>query len=57
MGRRIGFSLNAVANLENKDGNRSYRGSIIKFELRADKNGKLSLHVLAFSKIDLEEAS
>jgi hypothetical protein len=50
------FSLNAVANLENKDGNRSYRGSVIKFELRAGKIGKLSLHVLSFTKIDLEEA-
>jgi len=51
------FSLSAVANLENKDGNRSYRGSIIKFELRAAKIGKLSLHVLSITKIDLEETS
>jgi hypothetical protein len=51
------FSLRAIANLENKDGNRSYRGSVIKFELRADKNGKLTLHVLSITKIDSEEAS
>lgn len=51
------FSLRSVANLENKDGNRSYRGSIIKLELRAGKNGKLSLHVLSITRIDLEEAS
>jgi hypothetical protein len=50
------FSLKAVANLENKDGNRSYRGSVINFELRAGKSAKLSLHVLSFTKIDLEEA-
>jgi hypothetical protein len=50
------FSLNAVANLENKEGTRSYRGSIIKFELRAGKMGKLSLHVLSFTKADLDEA-
>jgi hypothetical protein len=51
------FSLRAIANLENKDGNRNYRGSVIKFELRADKNGKLTLHVLSITKIDSEEAS
>ncbi len=51
------FSLSAVANLENKSGTRSYRGSIVKFELRAGKNGKLSLHVLSFTEKDLEEAS
>jgi len=51
------FSLSAVANLENKDGNRSYRGSIIKFELRAGKTGKLSLHVLSITKLELDEAS
>ena len=50
------FSLRAIANLVNKHGNRSYRGSVIKFELRAGKNGKLSLHVLSITKIDLEEA-
>jgi len=50
------FSLKAVANLENKDGNRSYRGSLIKFQLRAGKTGKLRLHVLSFTKVDLEEA-
>jgi len=51
------FSLRAVASLENKYGNRSYRGSIITFELRAGKTGKLSLHVLSFTKIDLDETS
>ena len=51
------FSVRAVGNLENKYGNRSYRGATIKFGLRAGKNGKLSLHVLSFTKIDLEEAS
>jgi hypothetical protein len=51
------FSLRAIANLENKYGNRSYRGSIIKFELRAGKNGTLSLHVLGFTEMGLEEAS
>ena len=50
------FSLRAVANLENKDGNRSYRGSVINFELRGGMSGKLSLHVLSFTKRDLEEA-
>jgi hypothetical protein len=50
------FSLRATANLESKDGNRSYRGSIIKFELRAGEIGKLSLHVLSITKIDLDEA-
>jgi hypothetical protein len=49
------FSLNAVANLETKEGNRSYRGSAIRFELRADKLGKLNLHVLSFTKTDLDE--
>jgi hypothetical protein len=51
------FSLRAVASLENKDGNRSYRGLAITFELRAGKNGKLSLHVLSFTKTDLDETS
>lgn len=51
------FSLSAVANLENEDGNRSYRGSIIKFELRAGKSGELSLHVLSVTKMDLDETS
>lgn len=51
------FSLRAVANLANKYGNRSYRGATIKFELRVGKNGKLVLHVLSFTKVDLDEAS
>ena len=51
------FSLSAIANLESKNGNRSYRGSIIKFELRPGKNGKLSLHVLGFAEMDLDEAA
>ena len=51
------FSLRATANLENKYGNGSYRDAIIKFELRAGEIGKLSLHVLSITKIDLEEAS
>jgi hypothetical protein len=50
------FSLRATANLEDKDGNRSYRGSAIIFELRAGNTGKLSLHVLSCARIDLEEA-
>jgi hypothetical protein len=51
------FSLRAIANLENKDGNRRYRGLAITFELQAGKNGKLSLHVLSFTKTDLDETS
>ncbi len=51
------FSLRAVANLVNKYGNRSYRGATIKFELRAGKKGKLSLHILSFAELDLDEAS
>ena len=50
------FSLKAVANLENKDGNRSYRGATIKFELRGGKNRQMNLHVLGFTKLDVEEA-
>jgi hypothetical protein len=50
------FSLRAIAKLETKDGNGIYRGSVIRFELRAGEMGKLSLHVLSFTKIDLEEA-
>lgn len=51
------FSLNAVAALTNENGNRSYKGSTIKFELRSGKNGKLILHVLGFTEMDLDEAS
>ncbi len=51
------FSFRAIAKLENKDGNGIYRGSVIRFELRAGKDGKLSLHVLGFTVLDLDEAS
>ena len=51
------FSLNAIAALTNENGNRSYKGSTIKFELRGGKEGKLILHVLGFTEMDLEEAS
>ncbi|MEO7168706.1 MAG: hypothetical protein ABI016_16945 [Chthoniobacterales bacterium] len=51
------FSLNAVASLTNQDGNRTDKGSTIKLELRTDKKGKLSLHILGFSELDLDEAS
>jgi hypothetical protein len=51
------FSLSTVANLENKEGNRSYRGSILRFELRPGKNGKLSLHILSFTETALDETS
>ncbi len=51
------FSLNAVAALTNENGNRSYKGSTIKFELRSGKDGKLILHVLGFTEMDLDEAS
>ena len=51
------FSLNAVAAMTNDNGNRSYKGSTIEFELRSGKEGKLILHVLGFTEIDLEEAS
>lgn len=51
------FSLRAIAKLESKYGNGIYRGSVIRFELRAGKDGKLSLHVLGFTELDLDEAS
>ncbi len=51
------FSLRAIAKVENEVGNGIYRGSVIRFELRAGKDGKLSLHVLGFSELDLDEAS
>ena len=51
------FSLSAVANLVNKYGNRSYRGATVQFELRPGKIGKLNLHVLGFTEVDLDEAS
>ena len=51
------FSLNAVAALTNENGNKSYKGSTIKFELRSGTEGKLILHVLGFTEMDLEEAS
>lgn len=51
------FSLSAVANLENKDGNRNYGGSIIEFELRPGKSGKLSLHILNVTETDMDETS
>ena len=43
------FSLNAVAALTNENGNRSYKGSTIKFELQSGREGKLILHVLGFT--------
>ncbi len=49
------FSLGFEAALTNEHGNRTYKGSVIKFELRPEKNGKLSLHVLGFTEMDLEE--
>ncbi|MEO7723942.1 MAG: hypothetical protein ABIU29_04525 [Chthoniobacterales bacterium] len=51
------FSVNVSAPMVNEFGNRTYKGSIIQFELRPDKKGRLSLHVLGFSERDLEEAS
>ena len=51
------FSLNTVAALTNENGNRSYKGSTIKFELQSGREGKLILHVLGFTEMDLEEAS
>lgn len=51
------FSLNAVAALTNEKGNRSYKGSTVRFELRHGKEGKLTLHVLGFTELDLDEAS
>ena len=49
------FSLGFAVALTNEHGNRTYKGSVIKFELRPEKNGKLSLHVLGFTEKDLEE--
>lgn len=51
------FSVRAVGNLENKYGNRGYRGATVKVELRPGKKGKLNLHVLSFAELDLDEAS
>jgi len=51
------FSLNGVANLENRNGNRVYRGATIKFELRPGAKGKLRVHILGFAELDLDEAS
>lgn len=48
------FSLQAVASLTNEYDNRTYKGSKIKFEIRTGKKGKLSLHVLSFSELELE---
>lgn len=51
------FSLSAIVSLINESGNRDHKGSNIRFELRPDKKGRLSFHVLGFSELDLEEAS
>ena len=51
------FSVNGVAKVVSKDGNGVYRGATIKFELRRGEQGKLSLRVLGFTELDLDEAS
>lgn len=51
------FSLNGIAKLQNPYGNGIYRGATFKFELRPGKEGKLSLRVLGFTEVDLDEAS
>ena len=50
------FSLRGIVKLENEDGNGIYRGVTIRFELRPGQEGKLSLHVLGFTELDLDEA-
>ncbi len=51
------FSLNGIAKLLNEYENGIYRGATFKFELRPGKEGKLSLHVLGFTELDLDEAN
>lgn len=51
------FSLKGIAHLVNKYGNGVYQGATIKFELRPGQKGNLSLHVLGFTELDLDEAS
>lgn len=51
------FSVNGVAKLVSKSGNGIYRGATIKFELRRGEKGRLSLHLLGFTELDLNEAS
>ena len=51
------FSLNGIAKLQNKYGNGIYRGATFKFEIRPGKEGKLSLHLLGFTELDLDEAN
>ncbi len=51
------FSLNGAAKLLNEYENGIYRGATFKFELRPGKEGKLSLHLLGFTELDLDEAS
>ncbi len=51
------FSLNGVAKVLNEYENGIYRGATFKFELRPGKEGKLSLHLLGFTELDLDEAN
>jgi hypothetical protein len=52
------FSLTTDAAFPKREGaNKSYEDSVVTFELRPGGKGGLSLHVLSFKNVDLEEAS